>query len=389
MNSIYSLLSKASKVDNINLNDKIEILIDFALAHDGSMPKIINSFNNRNIDPSNSHFEKLHVTVDHFLPASTAQDRESFLKIKNFSKLYGVNLYHQGEGILHQVFAEKFGEELKDKIVVGVDGHMCTSAGMGALAFSITPDEMVDVLTYGKYQLIVPEILTINLVGDGIDRSISGKDLVYYLISKVGKDLIKSKGVIISGKGIKSLSNSKKMTIGNILGEIGAKTVYFEDKSNESCDFTINMEEVVPLIVEPGTEAIKSLDEIKENIITQVYIGGCTNGRIDDMKDVVDVLENNKVNENTTLIICPASRNVANEMDELGYSRIIRDSGGIIINPGCGACSGIHQGVISGNDTIVTTTPRNTAGRMGDVKGRIYLTSPKAAAKIALEGRIG
>lgn len=388
MNSIYSLLSKASKVDNINLNDKIEILIDFALAHDGSMPRIIDSFNNRNIDHSNSYFEKLHVTVDHFLPASTAQDRESFLKIKDFSKHYGVNLYHQGEGILHQVIAEKFGEELKDKIIVGVDGHMCTSAGMGALAFSITPDEMVNVLTYGKYQLIVPEILTINLVGDVIDKSISGKDLVYYLISKVGKDSIKGKGIIISGKGIKSLNNSQKMTIGNILGEIGAKTVYFEDKSNESCDFTINMEEVVPLIVEPGTEAIKNLDEIKETIITQVYIGGCTNGRIDDIKDVVDVLKNNKVSENTTLIICPASRNVANEMDELGYSRIIRNSGGIIINPGCGACSGIHQGVISSNDTIVTTTPRNTAGRMGDVKGLIYLTSPKTAAKIALEGRI-
>lgn len=389
MNAIYSLLSKTSKSDNIILNDKIEIFIDYALAHDGSMPKIIDSFNNRNIDLSNSHFEKLHVTVDHFLPASTARDRENFLKIKDFSKLHGVNLYHQGEGILHQVFAERFGERLKDKIIVGVDGHMCTSAGMGALAFSITPDEMVDVLTYGKYQLIVPEILIINLIGDGLDKSISGKDLVYYLISKIGKDLIKGKGIIISGEGIKNLSNSQKMTIGNILGEIGAKTVYFDDESDESADFTLDMAKIVPLIVEPGTEAIKNLEDIKESIITQVYIGGCTNGRIDDIKDVVEVLRNNKVSENTTLIICPASRNIANEMDELGYSRIIRNSGGIIINPGCGACSGIHQGVISSMDTIVTTTPRNTAGRMGDDKGRIYLASPKVAAKIALEGRIG
>lgn len=389
MNSIYRLLSKASETDNINVNDKIEIEIDLALAHDGSMPKIINSFNNKDIDIPNSNFEKLHVTVDHFFPAATAEARESFLKIKDFSKEHGVNLYHQGEGILHQVIAEKFGEKLKDKIIVGVDGHMATSAGMGALAFSITPDEMINVLTYGKYQLVVPEILIINLTDNGIEQPISGKDLVYYIISKIGNESIKGEGIIITGDGIKSLSSSQRMTIGNILGEIGAKTVYFEDDSEELADFTFDLEEVAPLVVEPGTEAIKNLDDIREDIITQVYIGGCTNGRIDDIKDVVDVLKDNKVSENTTLIICPASRNVANEMDDLGYSRIIRDSGGIIINPGCGACSGIHQGVISGKDTIVTTTPRNTAGRMGDDKGRIYLTSPRTAAKIALEGKIG
>lgn len=389
MNSIYRLLSKASETDNINVNDKIEIEIDLALAHDGSMPKIINSFNNKDIDIPNSNFEKLHVTVDHFFPAATAEARESFLKIKDFSKEHGVNLYHQGEGILHQVIAEKFGEKLKDKIIVGVDGHMATSAGMGALAFSITPDEMINVLTYGKYQLVVPEILIINLTDNGIEQPISGKDLVYYIISKIGNESIKGEGIIITGDGIKSLSSSQRMTIGNILGEIGAKTVYFEDDSEELADFTFDLEEVAPLVVEPGTEAIKNLDDIREDIITQVYIGGCTNGRIDDIKDVVDILKDNKVSENTTLIICPASRNVANEMDDLGYSRIIRDSGGIIINPGCGACSGIHQGVISGKDTIVTTTPRNTAGRMGDDKGRIYLTSPRTAAKIALEGKIG
>lgn len=395
MNIIYKLLAKAASMEKIEHGQEIEINVDLALAHDGSMPKIIEQIENLPLEQNITQGEKLHVTVDHFLPAPNIKSRESYQKIKGFCNEHGVHLYSNGEGVLHQVVAEKFGNTLKNKIVVGVDGHMCTSAGLGAIPFSITPSEMVSVLIRGKYTLIVPKVLKVNLMGKfKLDNKgkliVAGKDIALFLLGRLGKAKLKGNVILICGNSLKQLTESQKMTVGNMLGEIGAKTVYFlEEDGIDNKEYSFSVDEIKPLIVLPGSvENVVSLENIEQKGVSQVYIGGCTNGRLDDMEQVADVLLDKKVHENVTLIVCPASRMVANDMDRLGYSQTIRNSGGIIINPGCGACSGIHQGVISKEDIIVTTTPRNTSGRMGDEQGQIYLASPKVAAMFALEGKI-
>lgn len=387
MNKIYELLREAAGLETIEEGQSIEIRADYLLAHDGSMPKIIKSLGDKVDKVPEENYKKLFVTVDHFIPAPTIEAREKFIEIRDFSRKNGVNLYSQGEGILHQVFAEEVGEDMIDSIVLGVDGHMTTSAGMGALAFSINADEMVEYLIRNKYEIVVPEIVKINLQGEKLDPLASAKDLVFDIISKIGNEGVKAKGILILGEALKSLNKSQKMTIGNILGENGAKTVYFDENKMDISlsDYNINLDEVEALIIDPEDNKAKPASYLNKENITEVFIGGCTNGRIEDMHEIAEILKDNTIKEDLSLIICPASRNVANEMDEKGLSKIIRDSGGIIINPGCGACSGIHQGVISKDDIIVTTTPRNTSGRMGDKEGKIYLASPKTAASIALK----
>lgn len=399
MNAIYNLLAKMARLDSVEFGQEVSIDIDFALTHDGSMPKIIEEFSKLQEGAVINYGNKLHVTVDHFLPAPDIKSRQKYKEINDFCKRFGIELYKNGEGILHQVFVEKFGGGLKDKIVVGVDGHMCTSAGLGALPFSITPDEMVHVLATDQYTLVVPKIVKIYLQGEFPKNnsgklSVSGKDIILNIIKQTGISNLKGNGILLCGQALNELTESEKMTISNMLGEVGAKTVYFMvENLEEECEFykvvNINVNEIKRVVALPGAvENVVTLDDAKGQKVSQVYIGGCTNGRLDDMEQVAEILKNKTIHGDVTLIVCPASRKVVNDMDRLGYSEIIRNSGGIIINPGCGACSGIHQGVLSDTDVVVTTTPRNSWGRMGDKNAQIYLASPKTAAMAAVEGML-
>jgi len=399
LNVIYRLLEKSAYVNNVEYNQKIHIKVDLAFAHDGSMTKIINEARLVGDKRKLPYGDRLHVTIDHFLPAPSSEARDEFIEIKEFCEKNDIKLYAHGEGVLHQVVAENFGDRLINKIIVGVDGHICTSAAFGALTFSIDPQEMINVLRTGKFECIVPRIIKVQLSGelqakdDKCKGKVSGKDIALYILSKLGKAL-KGKGVVFYGKSLVQLTQSQKMTIANMMGEVGVRTCYFmegEPDKDEIYDesFNLSIDKLIPLVALPGSpEYASAVEAVKGIPITQVYIGGCTNGRIDDMKIVSDTLENRKVHKNVTLIISPASRKIANEMDQLGYSEIIRNSGGIIINPGCGACSGIHQGVLSRRDVIITTTVRNTRGRMGDEDAKIYLASPQIAAISALLGEL-
>jgi len=280
-----------------------------------------------------------------------------------------------------------------------VDGHICTSAALGALTFSITPAKMVEVLTTGKYGLKVPQVVNIEIDEDleyiqNEKPMFTGKDIALFILGKVGSKDIKDNGIIFTGSLWEKVTESQKMTVSNMMGESNVGTVYFspsDENNNETYHKKIKLsaKDIKEFIALPGSpEFVKPLDEVVGQPITQVFIGGCTNGRLDDMKDVAEIVQGKKVHRNVTMIVCPASRDIANHMDKLGYSASIRNSGGIIINPGCGACSGAHQGVLGDTDTIITTTARNTTGRMGSKDAKIYLASPKVAALSALEGRV-
>lgn len=393
MNIVYELLAKSASMNRIEYGQEINVNIDLAIAHDASMPNIIDELKDLPPNQNINYGHKFYVTVDHFLPSPNIKSRENYQNIKMFCENNEIHIYSNGEGVLHQVIAEEFGDMLEDKIIVGVDGHMCTLAGLGALPFSITANEMKSVLITGKWKFVVPKVMKVKLTGEfnqDYQNRITGKDISLFILKKLGCTKLKGNAILLFGNVLKRLSESQKMTIGNMLGEVGVRTVYFlNDNIMHNYGYCLDVNEIVDFIALPDSlENIVSVQDIQEIYVTQVYIGGCTNGRLDDMEQISKILLGKKIHRNVTLIICPASRKIANDMDMLGYSKTIRNSGGIIINPGCGACSGIHQGVISKEDVIVTTTPRNTQGRMGDKRGRIYLASPKVAAFSALEGRI-
>jgi homoaconitase/3-isopropylmalate dehydratase large subunit len=137
---------------------------------------------------------------------------------------------------------------------------------------------------------------------------------------------------------------------------------------------------------DPGN--VKPLSEVVGIPVTQVVIGACSCGRFSDLALVAGELQGKKVHPDVTLVVIPASIRVAAELDRSGLSAVIRESGGILVNPGCGPCFGAHQGVLAAGDRVVTTTARNMPGRMGDQGAEIYLASPLTAVRAAITGKL-
>ncbi|KAB3535214.1 hypothetical protein F8154_07170 [Alkaliphilus pronyensis] len=388
----HKLLSKLFKENEVYEGKEIKLKVDYALAHDGSMPKIIKEYEDQRLDRTLPFGHLMHVTFDHCFPAATKEQRNMHFAIEGFCTNHKINIYNNGEGILHQVIADKFGEQLSDKVIVGVDGHVSTSAGLGAIPFSISPSEMIDVLVKGYFTFKAPSVLYVELQGKTKENK--GKDIALEILGAFKLNGLKDKAVIITGEGIDGLSVSQNMTITNILGEASVRTTYYSNDTELlqhqiKPDLVIDISKVESLIALPGSpDNVEKISNVSIEKITEVFIGGCTNGRLEDIKEVVTILEGKLINRNVSLFVCPASKNIANEMDKLGYSSIIRNSGGVVLSPGCGACSGIHQGVLGDEDIAISTTVRNTYGRMGSKKAKIYLASPKVATFAAIRGKI-
>jgi 3-isopropylmalate/(R)-2-methylmalate dehydratase large subunit len=264
----------------------------------------------------------------------------------------------------------------------------------------------------GKVWLKVPETFKIVLKGE-LPKGVYAKDVILYLIGKIGADGATYKALEFSGEGIKNLSMESRLTISNMAVEAGAKVGIFPTdeitreylkSQNRENDFKeikadndakyekiieINLSEIEPQVAFPhtvdNTRSIKDAVGIK---IEQVYIGTCTNGRIEDLRVVANILKNKKKAEDIRLIIAPASKKIYLQALKEGLINTFIESGATILPPGCGPCVGVHAGVPADGEKVLSTQNRNFHGRAGNPKSEIYLSSPAVAAASAITGYI-
>lgn len=381
---LYRNLAQSAGVSKVFPGQEIEIEVDLALGHDGTGPKLLKLWN-----PDDPIFDGRRVvfTVDHAFPAPTPEERIFQREFAIFSKAKGCVLFNQGEGVLHQVVAEKLSL-WPGMIIAGADGHVATSGAFGAIAFALTPETLVPVLKTGKLKIKVPEVVVFDIDGE-LQSDVSGRDLVFHLIWK-HKDQIKGKAVLLRGSFFNQSSDATRMTICNMLPEAGAVTALVlpqEEQNSEAIQ--VNAHEVEPMVATPpGPTSIKRLKEVAGTSISVAIAGGCSAGRIEDMEAIAEVLTGHTIHPDVTFIITPASRQVAKDMDDKGLTTILRDRGAVIMPPGCGPCPGKHFGVLAPEDVAITTTIRNSPGRIGASEAQIYLASPRSVARAALKGYI-
>ena len=389
MNCIEKYLARAAGVEEAHAGDDLPCRVSYVAAHDVTAPIAIKMFREIGVkkvfDP-----DRVVLIVDHIYPAATEKARNSVWAMDDFAKEFGVHLYHRGEGVIHQLMYEKHRANPGDLIAIA-DSHTGTCGGYGVLGVGVGSTELAAAMATGKLDLEVPQVVQIHLTGKK-PANVFGKDLILYLGSVFGTDYLVDKALLFTGEGIEDFSVAERMTVCNMGIEIGSMITIFGTTALEPDTAEVrevNLSELEPQIARPFSPAnVVPVREVAGTPVTQVVVGSCTNGRINDMEQVAKAFAGKKVHPDVNTLIVPASKDVLDEMEKRGWCKIIRDAGATVLNPGCGPCFGAHEGLTSERDVVVSTTNRNFPGRMGSMKANIYLASPATAAATALAGKI-
>jgi len=353
---------------------------------------------------------KTAVFLDHAAPSPNSQLSGDHVLLRRFAQQTGSLLSDIGEGVCHQIIAETLARP--GDVIVGADSHTVTVGGLGAFATGMGSSDIAVALALGKTWFRVPETIRILATGD-FQKGVSAKDLVLHLIGQIGAEGATYKALEFGGDTVDKMSISGRLTIANMSVEAGAKVGLFaadeitrdylikqgrgdhyrpvspDDNASYEKTISINASALEPTVSQPhavdNTALAKELNGVK---IQQVFIGTCTNGRLEDLAVVASILKGKKCHPETRVIITPASRKVLLQAIKDGHIQTFVEAGAAILPPGCGACLGLHQGVLGDGEACLSTANRNFKGRMGSPEAFIYLGSPATAAATAITGEI-
>ena len=389
--------------------DIVTVNVDRVMIHDIFIPFVAEKFEEMGFkklwDP-----DKVVLIYDHLVPASQLDDTRHFHVGDAFAEKYGMKNVHRSDGICHQLMTEA-GYVKPGNIVFGTDSHTTTYGCIGAFSSGIGYTEMASILGTGTMWIKVPE--TIKVVIDGeLPANVMSKDVILRLIGDLGADGATYRALEFTGSAVKNMSVASRMTIANMAIEAGAKCALFtpDEKTAEYCEIELNDfqkslvgdgdaaylktmtyrgEDFVPVMACPSqVDKIRDVSTLEGTEIDQVFIGSCTNGRLEDLAAAAEVLKGKKVADYVKLIVTPASRKIYRQAIELGILDTLAEAGAMITHPGCGLCCGRAGGILTDGERVVATNNRNFLGRMGTSKVEIYLASPKTAAACAVAGKI-
>ena len=389
--------------------DIVTVNVDRVMIHDIFIPFVAEKFEEMGFqklwDP-----DKVVLIYDHLVPASQLDDTRHFHVGDAFAEKYGMKNVHRSDGICHQLMTEA-GYVKPGNIVFGTDSHTTTYGCVGAFSSGIGYTEMASILGTGTMWIKVPE--TIKVVIDGeLPNNVMSKDVILRLIGDLGADGATYRALEFTGSAVKNMSVASRMTIANMAIEAGAKCALFapDEKTAEYCEIELNdfqkslvgdedakylktvtyrAEDIVPVMACPSqVDKIQDVSTLEGTEIDQVFIGSCTNGRLEDLAAAAEVLKGKKVADYVKLIVTPASRKIYRQAIELGILDTLAEAGAMITHPGCGLCCGRAGGILTDGERVVATNNRNFLGRMGTSKVEIYLASPKTAAACAVAGKI-
>jgi len=389
MNEIERHLARAAGKTTVEAGEEIIAAVDLVIAHDVTGPMAVEQFQRIGMDHVFDQ-QRVVFVLDHIIPAATVEARALHNTLRNFSRRFNTVLYDKGQGVIHQVVAEKHNLP-RGAVIVGADSHTCTAGARGLIAIGVGATELAAAMATGAIDLEVPEAYEIRLEGK-MSPGVYAKDVILHLIGKFGTGGFTDQAVIFAGGGAAGMSLQEKMTIANMGIEMGAMITYFSDLDMVGPvreTFTFDLAAVPPSVACPYSPGnVVPVREAAGTAITQVVIGSCTNGRLSDMEVAAEVLQGKKVHSGVTLLIVPASQEIAQAMEDRGLTKVLRESGAMVTSPGCGPCFGAHMGLLTADDAAVSTTNRNFPGRMGAREARVYLASPRTAAESAVAGKI-
>lgn len=406
---IEKILARNIGARSVKPGDIITVNVDRVMLDDIMIPFIVDKFHEMGFakvwDP-----DKVVLIYDHLVPASQQDDTRHYRVGDAFVEECGLVHVHRSDGICHQLMTEA-GYVKPGDVVFGTDSHTTTYGCVGAFSTGIGYTEMAAILGTGSLWIKVPE--TIKVVIDGsLPDGVMSKDVILRLIGDLGADGATYRALEFCGSAIGQMSVASRMAMANMVIEAGAKCAVFtpDEKTAEYCEIPLNefqrgltgdpdarylktlsyrADDFVPVMACPSqVDNIREVQELEGIRIDQVFIGSCTNGRLEDLQAAAKVLEGKQVAPFVKLIVTPASRKVYGQALACGALQALARAGAIITHPGCGLCCGRAGGILCDGERVVATNNRNFLGRMGTSKVEIYLASPATAAACAAAGKI-
>ena len=405
------ILSAHAGKDSVRPGELINAKLDVVMCHDVTTPPAITMLKDRGMDTVFDK-EKIVVIPDHFVPNKDIKSAELAKRLREWVRSHDLkNYYEVGvNGVCHAVLPED-GWVLPGTTIVCGDSHTCTHGALGAFSTGIGSTDLAAAIYSGELWFRVPESIKFVLNGS-LKSGVFAKDVILDIIRRIGVDGALYKAMEFTGPVIDELSIEGRLTIANMVIEAGGKngiinpdektieyvrersdkefTPYTSDPDAEYSEIIgIDCDSLDPMVACPHLPSnVKPAKEIEDIAIDQVYIGSCTNGRIEDMRVAAEILKGKTIADGMRCIVVPASTKIWRQANEEGLFDIFSDAHCVVSSPTCGACLGGWMGVLASGEKCVSTTNRNFVGRMGSTESEVYLASPATAAATALTGHI-
>jgi 3-isopropylmalate/(R)-2-methylmalate dehydratase large subunit len=402
------ILAAHAGLDAVVPGQIVVAAVDVAIAQDGTGPLAI-----QQIEELGAATVKAPICVffiDHAAPAPRRELANAQKTIRAFCASSGATLSDIEMGVCHQRVAESYARP--GDLIIGADSHTCMAGALGAFATGMGSTDVAVGMASGHTWLRVPETFRIAVAGELRD-GVEAKDLMLALIGTLGADGATYKALEFGGPGLDALPMPGRFTLSNMAVEAGAKVglmpsddatrEFLAGQSREEAwrplaadagaayerVVELDAAAIVPMVARPHTvDNTAPAAELKGIRVDQVLIGTCTNGRLADLRAAARLLRGRRRASHTRLVVTPASQAVTRAAAAEGLFDVFWDAGAVITNPGCGACVGIHEGILADGEVCLSTANRNFHGRMGNPEASIYLGSPATAAATAVAGEI-
>ena len=394
--------------------------LDAVFCHEITTPGAIIDLESRKKDRV-FDISKIKAVIDHVTPAKDSKTALQGKILRDWARRHEIKDFFDigRNGVCHALFPEQGFVRPGYTIIMG-DSHTCTHGAFGAFAAGVGTTDLEVGILKGVGVFREPETLKIEVTGD-LKPGVYAKDLILHIIGTIGVNGATDKVIEFHGSAIGKMTMESRMTLSNMAVEAGATSgICMPDKT--TVDFlwpyikgefstpeealkkysafaadadaeyagmvAIDAGDIVPL----GTfgykpDQVKPIVEFENVAVDQVYIGSCTNGRLEDLREAAAVLKGKKVNPNIRGILSPATPTIYKDALKEGLIDIFMEAGFCVTNPTCGACLGMSNGVLAEGEVCASTTNRNFNGRMGK-GGMLHLMSPASAAATAVAGVI-
>lgn len=401
------IIARAAGLDQVKPEDEVWVTPDKMIMNDTSGPRRIAGLIEELGGLRNP--DKVVLASDHFIPASNIRQANILKLTRDWAKDQDLNNFFEYQGVLHNLLLEKWFV-LPGMLVVGADSHSVTAGAAGAMAVAVGSTELATVLVTEKVWLRVPQSIHIKLEGNRA-QFVDMRDVTMHILQGLKADFALYRAVEFSGSFVDTLSIEERLVLSNQGIEMGAKNavvvptekllkeisdaaidlaiepVYSDPDAAYETVYSYDVSEIEPLVALPHqVDSVVPAAEVRDIKLDAVWIGSCVGGRYEDMRAAAEVLKGKKAQ--IPLLVNPATNAIYQRCLEEGVLQTLVEASAVIQPAGCGACAGLHSGVVAEGENIITTATRNFRGRMGSRESGVYIASPYTAAASAVAGRV-